>query len=100
MKIDLGNYQYCETDELEELGKIKNREAVWSNIKLKVNGTLFKTLYENYVFYGRVYDTLNTIDVINGWYLLKDFDEARRYLELCDTINNNTKWYMLKYEKV
>lgn len=97
MKIDLGNYKYCEDSELEELGKIKNK--ILLKFHFKVNGTLFKTLSGTYVFYGRVYDMETGFDKIRGWNIIPK-DEAREYLSLCDTINENNKWDLLGYEKV
>lgn len=96
MKVDLGNYQYCETDELEEIGKIKNRTL---SSEIKVNGTLFKTESGNYIFHGRIYNIRTSINVCRGWKLLSIVD-VRSYLSLCDTINNENKWDLLGYEKV
>ena len=83
MKIDLGDYKYCEESELEELGKIKNKKTIWYNHVVKINGTLFKTQLDNYVFYGRVYDTDEGIDLIRGWKIIPAL-QIRDYLSLCD----------------
>lgn len=100
MKIDLGNYKYCERDELEEIGKIKNQTASWWRTTLKINGTLFKTDKDNYVFYGRIYDKLKVEDICRGWKLLDNLDH-RFFLSLCDTVmNSENKWEILGYEKV
>lgn len=101
MKIDLGNYKYCEQSELEELGKIENKTVrmFGRGLVLKVNGTLFKTELGHYVFYGRAFDIESHIDYANGWKLLTDA-EGRDYLSACDSINDTNKWDLLKYEKV
>lgn len=99
MKIDLGNYKYCEKDTLEELGKICDRKSVWSGDQVKVNGTLFRTERGNYIFYGRVYDVMQAKNVVFGWKLLEQ-SQVRQYLELCDTVNDNNKWELLDYEEV
>ena len=98
MKVDLGNYKYCETDELEEIGKINNQ--VMHGTQIKINGTLFKTEKENYIFYGRIYDMDRGIDLGRKWKLL-DKLKYKDYLSLCDTVmNSENKWNLLGYEKV
>jgi len=100
MKIDLGGYRYCERDELEEIGNIKNNNAVYKGRAYKVNGTLFRTEKGNYVFYGRVYDKKGLCDWCCGWRLVGQADH-KFFLSLCDTvINNPNKWEILGYEKV
>jgi len=99
MKIDLGDYKYCETDELEELGKIKDKTAVWFGHEVKINGSLFKTPSGTYIFFGRVYNPVASVDIHNGWTIV-NAAYMRNYLSLCDTVNDTNKWDLLGYTKV
>ena len=100
MKIDLGDYKYCETDELEELGKITGKKSEWRGDPVKVNGTLFITELGTYIFKGNIYYTSESCTYsIRPWFIV-DSAMGRWLLSLCDHINDENKWSILEYEKV
>lgn len=102
MKIDLGNYKYCEDSELETLGNITDKIGKIQDslgTTYKVNGTLFKTELGNYIFHGKMFNVKTKESIIVGWKLLNN--ELGRFIySLCDNINDENKWELLNYEKV
>lgn len=99
MKIDLGNYKYCEDSDLEELCIASDKTAKYKGFPIKINGTLYKTELGNYVFYGAIISPMVKAYSNKGWCLLnKEF--ARFILSVCFNINDENKWTILDYEKV
>ena len=100
MKVDLGNYKYCETDELEELGKITNKFAEFEGSAVKVNGTLFITELGTYIFKGVIYYTETSRHYSSNSWIMVNQSMGKWLLSLCDHINSENKWSILNYEKV
>ena len=99
MKIDLGNYKYCEDSELEELGTATNKKTVYKYFNFNVNGTLFKTELGNYVFHGCMRNQITKTYILRGWNLI-DEDLKNAILSCCDHVNEINKFDILPYEKV
>lgn len=95
MKIDLGNYEYCESDELVEIGKITGKSITIRTIESKINGTLFRTLGGVLIFYGKI----SRLDASIKWRRINKLEE-KTFLSVLDNLNEENKWDILGYTKV